>query len=413
MNSTELLLNRIADGHNPLITEVIQLLETTASGEELIYATAQALTKKTHGDIIHLRGLLEFSNRCANNCLYCGIRAAAAAGIKRYRMTLDEILATAREIKASGCGTVVLQSGVDPNFTTENLVEVVGAIRNESDLAITLSVGTQTKEELALLKQAGADRFLLRFETRNEAIFNTIHPNESLQARLDCIRDMRELNYQTGSGFMIGLPDATIEDIARDILFTTELELDMIGCGPFIPAPGTPLAKKSVLRDYSVYYKTMALIRILNPNAHIPAATAFDSLKDDGRDEVIKCGANVFMPNFTPPHHKENYNLYPGKPQVDTSVNIMDTVKSRLKNLGRRVGTGAGDALRMRAISVNGKIYPFKAEYTLASLLDELEITPHHMVIEHNQEIVAGASLREKRVRPGDVIEIIQFVGGG
>lgn len=325
--------------------EIVWLLRTSSTDQELIYSTAQAITKKIHGDIIHLRGIIEFSNRCSNSCLYCGIRAGAS-GVKRYRMSRDEILATARKIEATSCGTVVLQCGVDRSFSTEDLAEVVSVIKNETSLAITLSVGTKTVQELALLKDAGADRFLLRFESCNPTIFSKIHPNEPLQARIDCIRNMQALEYQAGSGFMIGLPDSTLEDIARDILFTLELELDMIGCGPFIPTPGTPLGEKSILEDYSIYYKTMALIRIMNPYAHIPAATAFDSLEVEGRDEVIGCGANVFMPNFTPVQYKESYNLYPGKTQVDTSVDIMDTINKRLKKLGRRVGSGAGHAVR-------------------------------------------------------------------
>jgi biotin synthase len=346
MISTEALLDKIANGYKPAVNEIIWLLETSHTDEALIYSTAQDITKRIHGDIIHLRGLIEFSNKCGNNCLYCGIRMGAS-GVKRYRMSLDEILESAQKIREAGCGTVVLQCGVDLCFTTEDIAKVVKAIKKETGLAITLSVGTKTKKELALLKKAGADRFLLRFETCNETIFNKIHPSEPLKARIECIRHMQELDYQAGSGFMIGLPGATIEDIAQDILFTKIRELDMIGCGPFIPAPGTPLGDESILEDYSIYFKTMALIRIMNPKAHIPAATAFDSLKEDGRDEVIKCGANVFMPNFTPFQYKESYNLYPGKPQVDTSVNIMETVNKRLKNLGRRVGTGAGHALRM------------------------------------------------------------------
>ena len=344
-SNIETLLNNISDGYIPTVTEIIQLLKASGADERLIYSTAQTITEKIHGDIIHLRGLIEFSNKCTNNCLYCGIRMGAS-GIKRYRMGLDEIVETAREIKATSCGTVVLQCGVDFTFTTKDLAEVIKAIKKETGLAITLSIGTKTKKELQLLKKAGADRCLLRFETCNETIFNKIHPNEPLKDRIECIRNLQKLDYQAGSGFMIGLPGSTIEDIARDILFTKELDLDMIGCGPFIPTPGTPLGDKSILEDYSIYYKTMALIRIMNPYAHIPAATAFDSLKDGGRDEVIKCGANVFMPNFTPFQYKENYSLYPKKSQVDTSVDIMNAVNKRLQNLGRKVGTGAGHALR-------------------------------------------------------------------
>lgn len=348
MYNIESLLKKLSEGAVPTVEEVVWLLETERDDEELIYTTARDLTTRIHGDWILLRGLIEFSNRCGNNCLYCGIRMGAS-GIKRYRMSLDEILESARLIKMSHCGTVVLQSGADPVFSAQDVAEVVSAVKKETGLAVTLSIGTKTRKELALLKKAGADRYLLRFETSDRKLFSKIHPNEPLEARLECIRNLRELDFQTGSGFMIGLPNADIASIARDIIFTKELNLDMIGCGPFIPTPGTPLGEESLLEDYSVYYKTMALIRIMNPYAHIPAATAFDSLKDDGRNEVLKCGANVFMPNFTPHQYKAVYALYPRKPLVDTSTDIYESVRNRIESMGRRVSHEVGHALRMTA----------------------------------------------------------------
>ncbi|MDA3925165.1 MAG: [FeFe] hydrogenase H-cluster radical SAM maturase HydE [Kiritimatiellae bacterium] len=346
MNSIKPLLDDIINGYRASVNEIIQLLKSTGDEEELIYSTALNLTKELHGNLIYLRGLIEFSNWCTNSCLYCGIRAGAT-GFKRYRMTQDEIVETAQYIKASNCGTVVLQCGIDPFFTTNVLADIITAIKATTGLAVTLSIGTKSYDDLARLKNAGANRFLLRFESCQQSIFKRIHPDESFEERVECIRNLQKLDYQTGSGFMIGLPGADLKITARDILFTKELELDMIGCGPFIPSPQTPLSDESILDDYSIYYKTMALVRILNPQAHIPAATAFDSLKEDGRDEVIKCGANVFMPNFTPERFKENYKLYPGKSQVDTSTDIYDAVKTRIEDLGRSVSSGVGHALRM------------------------------------------------------------------
>jgi biotin synthase len=329
------------------VGEIVGLLETRDADQQLIYSAARELTDTIHGNKILLRGIIEFSNICQSDCLYCGIRAGAP-GVRRYRMTSAEIMACVHEIKHSHCGTVVLQSGVDNSFTVQQLAEIIHRIKDETRLAVTLSIGTRTREELTLLREAGADRFLLRFETCDSEIFRKIHPFESFECRVACIRNLSRVGLQSGSGFMIGLPGTDLETIARDILFTRELNLDMIGCGPFIPSPGTPLASESLLHDLSIYYKTMALIRIMNPYAHIPATTAFDSLLDGGRDEVLKCGANVFMPNFTPPKYKEFYNLYPGKPSVDTSTDIYQTVKQRIEKMERCVSSDVGHALRLK-----------------------------------------------------------------
>ncbi|MFO7937886.1 MAG: [FeFe] hydrogenase H-cluster radical SAM maturase HydE [Kiritimatiellia bacterium] len=351
MLPVQTLLQKIAEGARPSVEELVHLLNSSDETGDRIFAAARDITRKIHGDEIHLRGIIEFSNHCRNSCHYCGIRMGAS-GVKRYRMTPDEILEAAYIVRDSGCGTVVLQSGVDPAFRTGDIAKIVAAVKKETGMAVTLSIGTKTKQKLKLLKDAGADRFLLRFETCNEKIFNRIHPNEPLSARLEGLENLRCLNYQTGSGFMIGLPGATLEDIAEDILFTKKLHLDMIGCGPFIPAPDTPLSGESLLKNDAIYFRTMALIRMMNPDAHIPAATAFDSLRDGGRNEVLKCGANVFMPNFTPLQYKVNYNLYPGKSKVDTSVDIREDVRKRIESLGRKPGTGPGHALRIAEQSV-------------------------------------------------------------
>ncbi len=340
------LLDKLLTEGTAELTEIIRLLETEKEDEALLYDTAREVTRRVHGDLILLRGLIEFSNRCANTCLYCGIRMGTS-GVKRYRMTLAEILESAQSVRESGCGTVVLQCGVDPCYTAKDIAEIVAAVKRETGLAVTLSIGTKTKKELTLLRRAGADRYLLRFETSDRDRFRTIHPNETFETRIACIQNLKAIGFQTGSGFMIGVPGADIAAIARDILYTRKLALDMIGCGPFIPTPGTPLGEASLLEDFSVYYKTMALIRIMNPYAHIPAATAFDSLRDGGRDEVLKCGANVFMPNFTPVRYKQNYALYPGKPAVDPSANIGEAVRERIEKMGKSVSADTGHALRI------------------------------------------------------------------
>jgi biotin synthase len=310
-----------------------------------LFAEADSVRLRTFGTTVHIRGIIEFSNVCHNNCHYCGIRRDNTS-ITRYRMTADEIVETSITAKQLGCGTVVLQSGEAPFFTAPLLGEIIRRIKNETGLAVTLSIGVRTREELAQLKSAGCDRYLLRFETSDETLFSSIHPDGTFAKRVACLKDVRELGYQVGSGFMIGLPDAPLEQIARDILFATELKLQMIGCGPFLANPDTPLAGAPLLENRETYYAAMALLRILNPHAHIPATTAFDALEPGGRDRVMQCGANIFMPNITPAKYRQLYQLYPNKPSVDEEGETsFRRVCERLAALGRTVSTEAGHAI--------------------------------------------------------------------
>lgn len=346
MSATQELLNRLLSGEAASAAELAALLKVQGKDCELVYATADRVRAERFGDAVHLRGIIEFSNVCKNNCWYCGIRCDNT-DVGRYRMTADEIADTAKNAKLWGCGTVVLQSGEDPFFTAETLGDIVRRIKAETGLAVTLSVGVRTREELAQLKAAGCDRYLLRFETTSNALFSAIHPDESFEHRVQCLTDLRELGFQVGSGFMIGLPGSTPEMIAHDILFATRLQLDMIGCGPFLSHPATPLADKPLLEDCGIYYKTIALLRILNPRAHIPATTAFDALEPEGRNLVLQRGANVFMPNLTPGKYRRMYQLYPNKPCVDEDgAACAICVRGRLVSLGREVGEGPGHALR-------------------------------------------------------------------
>ena len=340
------LLSRLQNGESLTAAELATLLKAQGKACDLIYAAADGLRSKTMGEAVYIRGIIEFSNICKNNCWYCGIRCDNTR-IGRYRMSEDEIIETAKNAKLWGCGTVVLQSGEDPFFTADVLSDILRRVKCETDLAVTLSVGVRTRSELAQLKAAGCDRYLLRFETTSNALFSAIHPDESFEHRVQCLTDLRELGYQVGSGFMIGLPGSTPEMIANDILFATRLKLDMIGCGPFLSHPDTPLAEKPLLEDRSVYYKTIALLRLLNPTAHIPATTAFDALEPEGRNHVLVRGANVFMPNITPGKYRRMYQLYPNKPCVDEDgAACAMCVRGRLAALGRDLAAGPGHSLR-------------------------------------------------------------------
>jgi biotin synthase len=345
MKATHELLARLQNRERLPASDLTALLNAQGKACEQIYQAADALRQHTMGDAVHLRGIIEFSNVCKNHCWYCGIRCDNTS-VDRYRMAEDEILAVAKDAKRWGCGTVVLQSGDDPFFTAMRLSGIVQRIKAETDLAVTLSVGVREKDELEHLKDAGCDRYLLRFETTSNALFSAIHPDEPFARRVQCLRDLRALGYQVGSGFMIGLPGSTPEMTANDILFATDLRLDMIGCGPFLAHPDTPLMQKPLLEDRGIYYKTIALLRLLNPTAHIPATTAFDALEPEGRNRVLMRGANVFMPNLTPGKYRKQYQLYPNKPCVDEDgAACALCVRGRLASLGRAVATGPGHAV--------------------------------------------------------------------
>lgn len=342
---TKKKLEEICQGRIPDAIELAALLNAQGKECELIYRAADDMRHQTMGDVVYIRGIIEFSNVCTNNCLYCGIRCDNAQ-LGRYRMTLNEVVETARQAKNWGCGTVVLQSGADPYYTADMLCDFLRHIKAETNLAVTLSVGVRTHDELARFREAGCDRYLLRFETTSNALFSAIHPDETFERRVQCLSDLRDLGYQVGSGFMIGLPGSTPEMIAHDLLFTTHLALDMIGCGPFLSHPDTPLAEKPLLEDCSIYYKTIALLRLLNPKAHIPATTAFDALEPEGRNLVLKRGANVFMPNVTPGKFRKMYQLYPNKPCVDEEGEACAMcVRSRVVSLERQMSTGPGHSL--------------------------------------------------------------------
>ena len=298
------------------------MLETqlTLTGEDAFHLRqkAEALRLERKGSVLLRRGIIEFSNCCVNNCTYCGIRAANSSPL-RYRIPLDRIKASAEKIREEGIETVVLQSGEDPWYTPERLIEIIRALK---PAIITLSVGVRPFDELKAFKEAGANRFLLRFETCLPDRFAAIHPDEPFEKRIECLHNIRRAGLEVGTGFMIGLPGDTVSDVARNLEFTASLKPDMIGCGPFIPDPSTPLAGgRPAFSGLDVYYNAVALLRLMNPDANIPATTAFDSLEPDGRKKVLACGCNVWMPKFTPCDYAAEYSLYPKAiPDRETTI---------------------------------------------------------------------------------------------
>jgi biotin synthase len=317
---------------------------------QALYDRADALRREVMGDEVFLRGIVEFSNLCANDCLYCGIRASNDR-VARYRLADEDILAVARRMEGFGQTTIVLQSGETPSKEGDaSLGRLITRIKTETRLAVTVSVGNRPREVYAFWRDCGMDRYLLRFETCDPELFVRLHPDCSLSERLRCLNDLRGLDVQTGSGFMIGLPGETPALLAENILLCRDLELDMIGIGPFLPHPDTPLGgtKNVYADDADMHFVALAVLRLVNPDAHIPATTAFDALfPGSGRNLALSRGANVFMPSATPAERRRDYLLYPDKPCVDETGDMCARcVIGRLSTLGRTVGLGPGHSRR-------------------------------------------------------------------
>ncbi len=316
---------------------------------EKLWRTADDVRRRNVGDEVHLRGLTEFSNHCVRRCAYCGL-GAHNSGLEHYRMNADEILACAGRAVELGYGTIVLQSGQDSGVSGQWLADVIERIRRQTPLAVTLGVGERNAEEFALWRQAGADRYLLRFETSDRALYERIHPDlDGVRSdRIAILHQLRELGYEGGSGVMIGLPGQTYETLARDIELFGELDLDMIGSGPFIPSPHTPSARsdeKQVPNSEIMSYKVIALTRIICPQANIPATTAVATLNGQAGYELgLQRGANVIMPNITPPRYRALYDIYPAKAGVEQDEDYHSLLKERILAIGRRVGAGRGDS---------------------------------------------------------------------
>lgn len=287
--------------------EIIDILK---SPDTDIFKEADEVRKKYVGDGVHLRGLIEFSNICKCNCLYCGLQSSNKH-VNRYRLSKDEILDIAKKGVDEGFKTIVLQSGEDDYFNTDLMCEIISGIKN-LDVALTLSIGEKSFENYKAFKDAGADRYLLRIETTDKILYKKMHPYADFDNRMRCLYDLKKLGYETGTGCLVGLPDQTVESLAEDILFFKELDADMIGIGPFIPHPDTPL-KDANTGSLDLAIKVMAITRILLKDINIPATTAMESLRADGRLLALQSGANVVMPNLTDDCHKKMYEIYPNK----------------------------------------------------------------------------------------------------
>jgi len=325
----------------------------SSSDTESLTARAREVCLGRHGRRILLRGLIEYSNRCACDCLYCGIRRSNRK-VHRYRLEPDRIADLARKGYAAGLRSFVLQGGEDEAFSESSLPRAVEAIKRDCPgAAVTLSAGILSRSAYARLKTAGADRYLLRFETSDPALHRRLRGGVGLERRLAALHDLAELGYQVGSGYMVGLPGETEETRVADALLCGELKLDMVGIGPFIPHGDTPLAG-SPQEPIELTLRAAALVRLLLPEAHMPATTAAGSLDPAGREKMILAGANVLMPNITPPEAKRDYLLYPGKICLEEEgETCIGCLSLRMKSIGRELSFERGDALRLEREGVH------------------------------------------------------------
>ena len=325
--------------HSLSESEIVEILQNDTVNE-LLFDTADKVRKQYVGDEVHLRGLIEFSNICRCNCFYCGLRKDNSA-VQRYRMTLEEILLLAQKAKDFGYKTVVLQSGEDAYFDTDIMCRIIQEIK-ELDLALTLSIGEKTYEEYKAYKEAGADRYLLRIETTDRELYKKLHPTMSFENRVRCLKDLKNLNFEVGTGCLVGLPHQSDESLARDILFFKNIDADMIGLGPFIPSPQTPLQNENggtLIKSL----KVMALTRLLLPDINIPATTAMETLQENGRLLALKSGANVVMPNVTDEECKQKYTIYPGKAGLNnTAQEYKNSIVKKIEAIGRKISDGYG-----------------------------------------------------------------------
>lgn len=319
--------------------QLIALLKDPACEDELA-AAADRVRQKFVGDGVHLRGLIEFSNICRQNCMYCGLRRDNQK-LERYRLEPDAIVALARKAKGYGYHTVVLQSGEDRYYTVPVLADIVRRIK-KLDLAVTLSVGERSKEAYRALRSAGADRYLLRIETTDAALYERYDPGMSHAARCRCLHDLKELGYEVGTGSLIGLPGQTMAMLAKDILWFQQIDADMVGIGPLIPNGDTPLGN-AAQGDWHLTRRMVSLLRLLLPEANIPATTAMETLMPRGREILLSSGANVVMPNVTEGDARRKYALYPGKICVaDTPADCRACMGGRIKAMGRYVAADKG-----------------------------------------------------------------------
>ncbi len=331
--------------------DIIQLLQSKGDEEKALFVKSSEIKLENIGRNVHFRGLVEFSNICKKDCLYCGIRAGNSK-VNRYDIADEEILKAAKFAHENNYGSLVLQSGErsDDKFIDriENLLKEIKKL-SKNELGITISIGEQTKETYQKWFDAGAHRYLLRIESSNKDLYNKIHPNNeehSHQTRLKCLKSLQEVGYQTGTGVMIGIPFQTYEDLANDLLFMQKFDIDMVGMGPFIEHDQTPMYEYRdqlmPLQDrFRLTLKMIAVLRIMMKDINIASATALQAIDPLGREKALRIGANIIMPNITPTKERANYLLYQNKPCIDEGADdCTNCMEARINMADGEIGYG-------------------------------------------------------------------------
>ena len=337
------MISKLQTQHDLTDDEFLQLLTTDYYDDEL-HAAADAVRRSVYGDEVFLRGLIEFTNYCKNNCNYCGIRCGNV-NVERYRLTKEEIMECCEIGYEIGYRTFVLQGGEDPYFTDELICEIVNEIKvAHPGVAVTLSIGEKEKESYRKFKDAGADRYLLRHETATEEHYRFLHPESlSLAHRKQCLFDLKDLGFQVGAGFMVGSPGQRWRHIIADIRFLQELKPDMIGIGPFIPHSDT-MYRNEPAGDLQLTLRLLSILRLCFPYVLLPATTALATIHPQGRELGLKAGANVVMPNLSPTEYRERYSLYDNKVCTgEEAAECARCLELRVKSAGYRIVSDRGD----------------------------------------------------------------------
>lgn len=339
------LIDDIANGYSPSLSELEELLNLENEQCNYLFGMANNIRKSYCGDEVHIRGIIEFSNYCRCECIYCGINKMNKA-LTRYRMDLDEIIETAQKAYKTGYRTIVLQSGEDSFYTQDRITKLITEIKKIGDIAITLSIGERKNEEYQEWFKSGADRYLIKHETADYHLYNKLHPCSNYKDRILSLKQLKEVGYQIGSGFIVGLPGQTMKIIAKDLLLLDYLKVDMAGIGPFIPHPQTPLGLNETGSSF-LTLKTIAIARILLKDTHLPATTALKVANNKDMERAFSVGANVTMHKLESLSYRELYNIYPNK--VDNNQSIEHErrgLEDLILKLGRKIADSTGESIK-------------------------------------------------------------------
>lgn len=338
------IIEKLYETNDATKEELLYLLDNIDDeSKKLLMKRAHETRMKYYGNKVYMRGLIELTSFCQKDCLYCGLRRHNKEA-QRYRLNLDEVLECVRKGDKLGYKTFVLQGGEDAYFTDEKIIEIIKDIKSEfPHNAITLSLGERSYESYKKLYDAGADRYLLRHESASKDLYESIHPGEPFEKRRSCLKNLKEIGYQSGAGFMVGIPNQTNSDLVNDLRFVKEFEPAMCGIGPFIPHKDTPL------KDYEhgsleTTVICLSIVRLLLPNVLLPATTALSSIDKHGREEGLKAGGNVIMPNLSPMSVREKYSLYDNKAYIlDEDAEYRVMIEKKINEAGFEIEVSRGD----------------------------------------------------------------------